>query len=98
MEAALLAGLFELGGKLRAAVDLDGADGKRHAVLQSVEELRGGEGGGAGMSLEHIPAGNHIASGELFKDHAGNGTPSKVSTSTRSPGSAAAYSLGLRTA
>jgi hypothetical protein len=26
MEAALLAGLFELGGKLRAAIDLDGAD------------------------------------------------------------------------
>ena len=28
MEAALLAGLFELGGKLRAAIDLHGADGE----------------------------------------------------------------------
>jgi len=74
MEAALLAGRFELGGKLRAAIDLDGADGKRHTMLQSVEELGGGLGGGAGVRLQHVPAGNHIAGGELFKDHAGNGT------------------------
>src|ERR1700674_317834 len=74
MEATLLAGLFELGGKLRAAIDLDGADGKRHTVLQRVEELRGGLSGGASVRLNHVPAGNHIASGELFEDHAGNGT------------------------
>jgi hypothetical protein len=34
MEAALLAGLFELGGKLRAAIDLDGANGKRRFNLR----------------------------------------------------------------
>ena len=39
VEAALLAGRFELGGELRAAIDLDGADRKRHTVLQSVEQL-----------------------------------------------------------
>ena len=74
MEAALLAGLFELGGKLRAAIDLDGANGKGHAVLQGVEKLRGGLGGGTGMSLNHVPSGNHIARGELFEDHTGDGT------------------------
>jgi hypothetical protein len=42
MEAALLTGLFELGSELGTAVDLHGADRKRHTVLQSVEELRGG--------------------------------------------------------
>jgi hypothetical protein len=26
------------------------------------------------MSLQHVPAGNHIAGGERFKDHAGDGT------------------------
>src|SRR5713226_3883623 len=68
MEAALLAGLFELGGKLRTAIDLQRSDGKGHAVLQGVEELSGGLGSGAGVSLQHVPAGNHIAGGELFKD------------------------------
>ena|SRR2546423_1120927 len=42
MQTALLASLFELSSELRAAIDLDGADRKRHAVLQGVEELRGG--------------------------------------------------------
>jgi hypothetical protein len=30
--------------------------------------------GGAGMSLNHVPTRDHIASGELFEDHAGHGT------------------------
>lgn len=34
MQAASLAGQFEVGGELRAAVNLQGANGKRHAVLQ----------------------------------------------------------------
>ena len=34
MQAALLASLFELGGELASAVDLQGANGERHAVLQ----------------------------------------------------------------
>jgi hypothetical protein len=68
MEAALLAGLLELGGKLGSAIDLHRADGERHAVLQGVEELSGGESGGPGVGLEDVPAGNHIAGGELFED------------------------------
>ena len=66
----LLASLFELGGELRAAVDLHGADGKRHAVRQRIEELCGGQGGGAGVGWDHIPARDHVPSGELFEDHA----------------------------
>ena len=70
VQAALLAGLFELGGELGAAIDLHRANGKGHAVLQGVEELGGGWGGGAGVGLDHIPARDHIAGGELFEDHA----------------------------
>jgi len=51
VEAALLAGLFELGGELRAAIDLEGTDRKRHTVLQSVEELGGSLSGGASVRL-----------------------------------------------
>src|SRR2546429_6080163 len=57
MEAALLAGLLELGSKLGTAVNLQGADGKRHAELQGVEELSGGFGGGGGGGLQHRPPG-----------------------------------------
>ena len=61
MEVTLLAGEFELGGELGTAIDLHGADGKGHAVLQSVEELSRGLGGGASVSLNHVPAGDHVA-------------------------------------
>src|SRR5437016_12043845 len=74
MEAPLLASLFELGGELGTAVDLHRPDRKGHAELQGVEELSGGLSCGAGVRLQHVPAGNHVAGGELFKDHARNGT------------------------
>src|SRR5258708_19110597 len=74
METWLVTGLYELGSELGTAIDLHGADRKRHAVLQGVEELSGGLSGGAGVSLQHVPAGNHVPGSELFKDHAGNGT------------------------
>src|SRR5437016_13913361 len=70
MEAPLLASLFELGGELGTAVDLHRPDRKGHAELQGVEELSGGLSCGAGVRLQHVPAGNHVAGGELFKDHA----------------------------
>ena len=70
MQTTELAGLFELRGKLRAAVDLDGANGKRHAVLQGVEELGRGLGGGAGVRLHDIPTPDDVAGGELLEDHA----------------------------
>src|SRR5437868_9747905 len=74
MEAPLLASLFELGGELGTTVDLHRPDRKGHAELQGVEELSGGLSCGAGVRLQHVPAGNHVAGGELFKDHARNGT------------------------
>ena len=67
-------------------------------MLQSIEELGGALGGSAGVSLDHIPAGKHVAGGERFDDHAGQGRTSRVSTCTRSPGRETAYGLGLRTA
>ena len=73
VQAALLAGLLELGGELTAAIDLQGANGEGHAVLQGIEKLGGGLAGGAGVGLDHVPARNHVASGELLEDHAGQG-------------------------
>lgn len=73
-QAALLTGGFELGGELAAAIDLHRANGKGHAVQHGLEELGGGEGGGASVGLNHVPARDHIAGGELFEDHAGQGT------------------------
>ena len=67
MQAALLAGLLELGGELGAAIDLQSAGRKGHAVLQSVEELGGGWGRGAAVGLNDIPAGDHVTSGELSR-------------------------------
>jgi hypothetical protein len=75
------------------AVDLQRPDGKGHAVLQGVEELSGRLGGSAGVSLDHVPAGDHVAGGELLEDDAGQGTHMTVSTWTRSPGSDKAYCL-----
>ena len=64
VQCALLTSLFERGGELGAAVDLQGANGKGHAKLQGIEELSGGWGGGAGVRLQYIATGNHIAGGE----------------------------------
>src|ERR1019366_4963124 len=55
MQAALLAGLFELGGELRAAVDLHRANGERHAELQGIEKLSRSLRRGASVRLENIP-------------------------------------------
>jgi hypothetical protein len=74
VQSALLAGLFELGGELASAIDLHGANGERHAVLQSIEELSCGLSGGVGMGLDDVPARDYVAGGELFEDDAGDGT------------------------
>ncbi len=66
VQTALLASLFEVGGELRAAVDLHGANGERHALLQGVEELSRSLRRGASVRLQNIPTRDHIAGGELF--------------------------------
>jgi hypothetical protein len=74
VQTALLASLFELGGELVSAIDLHRANGERHAVLQSIEELSRGRGRGAGVGLNDVPARDHVAGGELFEDHTGQRT------------------------
>src|ERR1039457_233730 len=49
MQPTLLASLFELGGELASAVDLQGANGELHAVLQGVG------GSGSTMIRELMP-------------------------------------------
>jgi hypothetical protein len=98
VQAALLTGGFELGCELASAIDLQRTDGKGHAVQQGVEELGGRCSGGASVGLDHVPARDDVAGGELFEDHAGQGTHVQVSTCTRSPGRETAYCLGLRMA
>jgi hypothetical protein len=56
VQAAPLAGEFELGGELRTAIDVHRADGKGRTELQGIEELGGGLGGGASVRLNRIPA------------------------------------------
>lgn len=73
MHSALLASLLELGGELTAAVDLHSANGKRHAMLQGVEELSCVLSGGTGVILDDVPARYDVAGGELFEDDAGDG-------------------------
>jgi hypothetical protein len=74
VQATLLASLLELSGELRSAFDLQSADGKGHAVQQSIEKLGGGEGGGPSVGLDDVPARDPIAGGELLEDHAGQAT------------------------
>jgi len=42
-------------------------------VLQGSEELGGGLGGSARVRLDHIPARDHVAGGELLEGHARHG-------------------------
>ena len=71
LQTPRLAGGFELGGELAAAVDLQGAQGEGQARAEGVEEAGGEGGGGAGVRLKDIPARNHVAGGDLLDGHAG---------------------------
>ncbi len=67
----LLVSGFEEGGELAAPVHLDGSQGKRQTALQGVQEQSGRRRSGTMMDLDHIPARDHVTSGELFQDHVG---------------------------
>ena len=54
VQAALLAGEFELGGELGTAIDLHRPDRKGHAVLQGVEKLGCGLGGGPRVPRQSV--------------------------------------------
>ena len=73
-QAALLAGLLEVGGELGTAIHLQSTDGKGHAVQQGFQELGSGRGGGPRVGLDDVPARDHIAGGELLEDYARQGT------------------------
>jgi transposase len=68
-QPALLAGVFEGGGELTAAVDLHRADREGHALLQGLEKAGGRRG--PRVRLQDVPAREHIAGGELLEHHAG---------------------------
>src|SRR6266545_970871 len=65
------AGGLEVGHELAAAVDLDRRDWERHPFEHRLEGSGGGQGGGAAGELEHVPATDHVAGGEVLEDHAG---------------------------
>ena len=71
-KSASLAGLFKEGLEFTAAIDLDGADGKRGTGHQGIQEERGGSGGGAAVDLADVPAGDHIACRELLQHQPGH--------------------------
>ena len=73
-QAALLAGPFELGGELAAAVDLDGPQRERHSLFKRIEERARCEGGGPPMRFDDVPARDDIAAGKVFHYHAREGT------------------------
>ena len=67
----LPAGLLEAGLELTAAIDLNGAHGKRHAPQQGFQETGRGARGGAAIELHHIPAGDDAAGREVLEDNSG---------------------------
>jgi hypothetical protein len=73
-DTMVLTGLFKGGVELRAAIDLEGLDGEGHAQKERVEECGGGDGGGLGVGLDHVPAADNISSGEVLEHNAGQGT------------------------
>ena len=96
MQATLLARRFELGGELRSAVDLHRPDGKRHAVLQGVSlAVKAVARVWAWITSQRETTSRAV---NCLKTTPGTGRTSRVSTSTRSPGSNTAYCLGFRTA
>ena len=55
-QTALPASFFEDGREFTAAIDLQGAQGKRQTALQGVQEQCGGRRGGPAMDFDDVPA------------------------------------------
>ena len=69
-DTALLTGALELRLELRSPIHLDRPHWEGHARLDGIQEGGGGRGGGPGVHLEDIPAGDHVAGGEVLEDDA----------------------------
>jgi hypothetical protein len=59
---------LEGGVELRSPIYLDGAHGEGHAGLDSIQEGDGGSSGSPAVYLQDVPAGDHIAGGEVLED------------------------------
>src|SRR3990172_12275785 len=70
-DAALAAGVFELGHELGAAVDLDRSDREGHALEDRIQEAGRGVSRGAAMCLQDLPASEDVAGGEVLETKAG---------------------------
>jgi len=68
LDVSIFTSLLEFGHELAAAVDLDGADGKRHPFLQHIQGLGRGVSGGAFVKIEHVPTADDVVGGEVFED------------------------------
>jgi len=70
LQPALLASVFKGGGEFATAIDLQDAEREGHALLQGVEKAGSRRGGGPAVGIDHVPARDHLASGELLEHHA----------------------------
>src|SRR3990170_8782285 len=70
-DAALAAGVLEVGPKLGAAVDLDRLDREGHALEDRIQEAGRGVSRGAAMCLQDLPASEDVAGGEVLEGEPG---------------------------
>src|SRR3990172_5418959 len=70
-DAALAAGVLELGHELGAAVDLDRPHGGGHALADGIQEAGRGVSRGVAMCLQDLPAGEDVAGGEVLEREPG---------------------------
>ncbi len=98
MQAALLAGLLELGSEFAPAIDLRARMGKGMRcckVARNWAAVWAVARGCAWITSQRETTSRAV---NCWKATPGTGRTSKVSTCTRSPGRDTAYCLGLRTA
>ena len=92
------AGRLDLGHELRAAVDLDGAQGKGMRSCSSARKSRRGAGGGRGPHPGTLQRETTSTALNWRRSTPGNGVRCMVSSWTRSPGCATGWSWGVRMA
>jgi hypothetical protein len=73
LDVSILAGFFESGGELAAAVDLECPDWEGHSFFDLIEKGGGRRGGGTAMGPKDVPTGDNIARGEVLEYDARQG-------------------------
>ena len=80
-DAAIPVGLIKLHLELGAPIYLDHLEGERQPLHHSALALRAALTDVArATNLEHAPAGDHVAGGDMLEDHTRKGRTSSVST------------------